>query len=179
MVKTKIEALGGDIEAKTKLREGSNFIIRLPLTLAIIQALMVELGQEKYAIPLGSIKTMEDVRMQRITRVPKAQSYFKGVINLRGEIIPVMRIRLKFGLEEDVYSNATRIIIIKLEPQFAVGIIVDEVKEVVTLDENSIEKVTNSAVEDKNGYISGVGKQKDGLISLLNIAGVIIEKETI
>ena len=141
------------------------------------QYIVVNIGNEQYGIDIQYVDNI--VRMQRITRVPKAQAYFKGVINLRGEIIPVMSIRLKFGLEEDVYSNATRIIIIKLEPQFAVGIIVDEVKEVVTLDENSIEKVTNSAVEDKNGYISGIGKQKDGLISLLNIAGVIIEKESI
>ena len=141
------------------------------------QYIVVNIGNEQYGIDIQYVDNI--VRLQRITRVPKAQSYFKGVINLRGEIIPVMSIRLKFGLEEDVFSNATRIIIIKLEPQFAVGIIVDEVKEVVTLDENSIEKVTNSAVEDKNGYISGIGKQKDGLISLLNIAGVIIEKETI
>ncbi|MDF2589399.1 MAG: CheW protein [Anaerocolumna sp.] len=139
------------------------------------QYIVVKIGNEQYGIDIKYVDNI--VRMQRITRVPKAQPYFKGVINLRGEIIPVMSIRLKFGLQEDVLTNATRIIIIKLEPQSAVGIIVDEVKEVVTLEDNAIEKVTSSAVEDKNGYLSGIGKQKDGLISLLNIAGVIIEKE--
>ncbi len=141
------------------------------------QYIVVKIGIEQYGIDIKYVDNI--VRMQRITRVPKAQSYFKGVINLRGEIIPVMSIRLKFGLEDDVVTNATRIIIIKLESQSAVGIIVDEVKEVVTLDDTMIEKVTNSAVEDKYGYLSGIGKHKDGLISLLNISSVIIEKETV
>lgn len=141
------------------------------------QYIVVKIGIEQYGIDIKYVDNI--VRMQRITRVPKAQHYFKGVINLRGEIIPVMSMRLKFDLEEDVITNATRIIIIKLEPQSAVGIIVDEVKEVVTLEDTMIEKVANSAVEDKNGYLSGIGKHNDGLISLLNIAGVIIEKEAL
>lgn len=141
------------------------------------QYIVVNIGNEQYGIDIQYVDNI--VRMQRITRVPKAQQYFKGVINLRGEIIPVMSIRLKFGLEEDVFTNATRIIIIKLEPQYAIGVIVDEVKEVVSLEENSIEKVTNSAVQDKNGYLSGIGKHNDSLISLLNISSVIVEKESI
>ncbi len=137
------------------------------------QCIVVKTGNEQYGIDIMYVDNI--VRMQRITRVPKAQPYFKGVINLRGEIIPVMSMRLKFGLDDDVITNATRIIIIKLESQSAVGIIVDEVKEVITLDDTMIEKVANSAVEDKYGYLSGIGKHKGGLISLLNIAGVIIE----
>lgn len=140
------------------------------------QYIVVSLGTEQYGIDIQYIDNI--VRMQRVTRVPKAQKYFKGVINLRGEIIPVMSLRLKFGLEEDEHSNATRIIIIKLEPQYAVGIIVDEVKEVVTLDEDSIEKPNYDTNDDKIGYLSGIGKHGDSLISLLNIAAVIVEKDT-
>lgn len=141
------------------------------------QYIVVTIGNEQYGIDIQYVDNI--VRMQRITRVPRAQSYFKGVINLRGEIIPVMSMRLKFGLDDDVYANATRIIIIKLEPQSAIGIIVDEVKEVVTLDESTIEKITNSAVQDKYGYLSGIGKHNEGLISLLNISSVIIDKEIV
>lgn len=141
------------------------------------QYIVVSIGNEQYGIDIQYVDNI--VRMQRITRVPKAQSYFKGVINLRGEIIPVMSVRLKFGLQDDVYTGATRIIIIKLDPQSAVGLIVDEVKEVVTLDEGSIEKITNSAVQDKYGYLSGIGKHMGELISLLNISSVIIEKEVV
>ena len=89
-----------------------------------------------------------------------------------------MSLRLKFGLEPDEYTNATRIIIIKLEPQSAIGIIVDEVKEVVTLGEESIEKPnTTDPTDTMIQYLSGVGKHGDGLISLLNISAVIVGKE--
>lgn len=141
------------------------------------QYIVIKIGNEHYGINIKYVDNI--VRMQRITRVPKAQSYFKGVINLRGEIIPVMSIRLKFGLEPDEITNATRIIIIKLDSQSAIGILVDEVKEVVTLDMASIEKVAYNAKDEKSSYLSGIGKQGDSLISLLNIAGVINEKEII
>lgn len=134
------------------------------------QYIVVNIDREQYGIDIKYVDNI--VRMQRITRVPKAQHYFKGVINLRGEIIPVMSIRLKFGLEPDDFNNATRIIIIKLDAHSAIGIIVDEVKEVVTLDESMISKV-NTELDEKNNYLIGVGKHGDGLISLLNIQEVI------
>ena len=140
------------------------------------QYIVIRLGDEQYGIDIQNVDNI--VRMQRITRVPKAQPYFVGVINLRGEIIPVMSMRRKFQLEDDVFTGSTRIIIIKLEAQHAIGIIVDEVKEVVTLYEDSIEKpAAADAADFKSQYLSGIGKQEDGLISLLNIANVIVDKE--
>lgn len=142
------------------------------------QYIVVKLGEEQFGIDIQYVDNI--VRMQRITRVPKAQHFFKGVINLRGEVIPVMSLRLKFGLPEEEYKNSTRIIIIKLEPQASIGIIVDEVREVVNLGSDKIEKVqydVNGANDDKLRYLSGIGKHSDSLISLLNIANVIIEKE--
>ncbi len=139
------------------------------------QYICVKLGDEQYGIDIGYVDNI--VRMQKITRVPKAQKYFKGVINIRGEIVPVMSLRLKFDLEPDEYTNATRIIIIKLEAQSSVGLIVDEVKEVVNLDDSCIDKPTYNAADNKQKYLAGIGKHSDGLISLLNIADVIIEKE--
>ena len=100
------------------------------------QYIVIKLDDEYYGIDISYVDNI--VRNQRITRIPKAQ-------NLRGEIIPVMSLRLKFDLKPDEYTNATRIIIIKLEPQSAVGLIVDEVKEVLTLSENDIEK--NTAID--------------------------------
>lgn len=142
------------------------------------QYIVVRLGSEQYGIDIKYVDNI--VRNQRITRIPMAQNYFKGVINLRGEIIPVMSLRLKFGLEPDEYTNATRIIIIKLESQSAIGIMVDEVKEVVTLDEDSIEKSNSSDSNDVQiQYLNGIGKHEDGLITLLNISSVIIEKESL
>ena len=75
------------------------------------QYIVVELGNEQYGIDIQYIDNI--VRMQRITRVPKAQNFFKGVINLRGEVIPVMSLRLKFDFAEEEYTNKTRILIIK------------------------------------------------------------------
>lgn len=142
------------------------------------QYIVVRLGSEQYGIDIKYIDNI--VRMTRITRIPSAQKYFKGVINLRGEINPVMSLRLKFDLEPDEYTNSTRIIIIKLESQSPIGIIVDEVKEVVTLDASSIEKPTADAANEIGiKYLSGIGKHGDGLITLLNIASVINEKENV
>jgi purine-binding chemotaxis protein CheW len=139
------------------------------------QYIVVKLGNEQYGIDIQYVDNI--VRMQNITRVPKAQPYFKGVINLRGEIIPVMSLRLKFGLEADEFTSATRIIIIKLEAQATIGIIVDEVKEVITLNEEEVEKPSYNESDEKSTFLYGVGKHGGSLISLLNIAGVIIEKE--
>ncbi len=139
------------------------------------QYICIKLGDEQYGIDIGYVDNI--VRMQKITRVPKAQKYFKGVINIRGEIVPVMSLRLKFDLEPDEYTNTTRIIIIKLEQQSSVGLIVDEVKEVVNLDDSCIDKPTYNANDNKSRYLSGIGKHSDSLISLLNIADVIIERE--
>ena len=114
--------------------------------------------------------------MQHITRVPKVAAYLKGVINLRGEVIPVMSIRLKMGLAEDEITRATRIIILKLEQQGNVGIIVDEVKEVVTLSTDQIEKIAYDSKEGKINFINGVGKYNGELISLLDLNSVTLEE---
>ena len=140
------------------------------------QYIVTKLDTEQYGIDISYVDNI--VRMTRITRVPKSQPYFKGIINLRGEVIPVMSLRLKFGLPDDEVTNATRIIIIKLEDlDGSIGLLVDEVKEVVTLSDDSIEKPSNSNNGEKAKYLLGVGRTHDTLISLLNMQNVIIEKE--
>lgn len=109
--------------------------------------------------------------------MPKAQDYFKGVINLRGEIVPVMSLRLKFELEPDEFTGKTRILILKLEQQSLVGVIVDEVREVVNLDEESVEKASHDVNDERSQYLAGIGKHNENLISLLNISEIIVEKE--
>ena len=139
------------------------------------QFIVVKYGDEQYGVDIKYVDNI--VRMQRITRVPKVQSYIKGVINLRGEVIPVISLRLKMGLEEDVITKATRIIIIKLESNECIGVLVDEVKEVVTLENAMIEKVAYDSKDPRANFVSGVGKERDGLISLLDIPGTFAEKE--
>ncbi len=139
------------------------------------QYIVVNIGNEQYGININNVDNI--VRMQKITRVPKAQPFFVGVINLRGEILPVMSLRKKFELEDDVYTDSTRIIIIKMEQQGMIGFIVDSVKEVITLEECDIEKGSVTAAEEGNAYVSGVGKLPNGLVSLMNLQAVIVEKE--
>ncbi len=138
----------------------------------IKQYIVAKLGNEQYGIDIAYVDNI--VRMQKITRVPKTQPYFLGVINLRGEIIPVMSMRRKLDLEDKEVSNATRIIIIKPEQNALLGLLVDEVREVVTLTEEDVEKVTyENGREDTNFYVTGIGKYKDTLISLINVNGII------
>ena len=138
------------------------------------QYIVIRLGAEQYGIDISYIENI--VRMQNITRVPKVPAYLKGVINLRGEVIPVMSLRLKMDLPEDEITRATRIIILKLEQQGNVGIIVDEVKEVVTLTNNEIEKNSYDPKDGTISFISGVGKHNGELISLLELNSITLEE---
>lgn len=120
VVKTKIEGLGGDIECKSVLGEGSSFIIRLPLTLAIIQALMVELGTEKYAIPLGNIQTIEDVPLDDVKHVQT-----KEVISLRGSVIPLIRLDQLLDVEEKNEEPESLTVVIVKKGDKQAGLVVD------------------------------------------------------
>jgi len=139
-----------------------------------IQYIVINIGNEQFGIDIKYIENI--VRMQKITRVPHVQPYFKGVINLRGEVVPVMSLRLKMSLEDDVFTNSSRIIIVKLENNAPIGIIVDEVKEVVTLDEKSIDPVVRDKKKTET-FINGIGKNGENLISLLDLNMVISERE--
>ena len=124
VVKSKIESLSGEVEVKNRFREGSSWIIRLPLTLAIIQALMVVIGDEKYAIALGSIQTIEDVLPEDIKLVQA-----KEVIHIRGTVIPIIRMDKVLeipskGDEDNKNKNLTVIIVKKGDKQ--AGLVVDE-----------------------------------------------------
>ncbi len=140
------------------------------------QYIVINIGDEQYGIDIKYVDNI--VRMQKITRVPNCQEYFKGVINLRGEVVPVMSFRMKVNLPETEITNKTRIIIIKLEQNAPVGIIVDAVKEVVTLSENNVDEATKSSTSNDPSYINGIGKCGETLISLLDLNVVISDKET-
>ncbi|WZL82911.1 chemotaxis protein CheW [Vallitaleaceae bacterium 9-2] len=136
----------------------------------IKQFIVVKFGHEQYGINIQIVQNI--VRMPNITRVPNAPAYIKGVINLRGEIIPVMSVRVKFELEEDQFTHATRIIIVKVDGN-AIGLIVDEVLEVIQLSEAQIEKIVSDADDEKSKYVYAVGKVGEELVTLLNVGSII------
>ncbi|MCR5453295.1 MAG: chemotaxis protein CheW [Lachnospiraceae bacterium] len=138
-----------------------------------IQYIVVGIGDEKYGLDISYIDNI--VRMQKITRVPKAPDHYMGVINLRGMVVPVMSIRRKMGLGDDEITNKTRIIILKLEAQGLVGVLVDEVNEVIALGESEIDRNVNNSKKNDAMYINGIGKNGDGLISIFEISAIIDE----
>ncbi len=140
------------------------------------QYIDVRLGKNLYGIEINYVYNI--IVMQNITRVPKAQPYFDGVINLRGEIIPVMSLRTKLGLEKDEFTPTTRIMIIRPDP-FApsIGMIVDSVNEVVSLDTKDIDKITYDEQDKNSRFSEGIGKIGSELISILNISELVDNKE--
>ncbi|MCR5196910.1 MAG: chemotaxis protein CheW [Pseudobutyrivibrio sp.] len=138
------------------------------------QYIVVKIGGEHYGIDISYIDNI--VRMSKITRVPKAPQYYRGVINLRGEVVPVMSLRRRMNLDDDEFTDASRIIILKLDQGGLMGVIVDEVKEVLSLSEDDIEEPT-STLKSKNSFICGVGTNGDELISIFEISSIIGENE--
>lgn len=157
VVKTKIESLGGSIETKTTLSKGSNFIIRLPLTLAIIQALMVELGTEKYAIPLGSIETIENVATKEIKYVQS-----KEVIHLRGNVIPLIRLNKILDVPEIKKETEDLTVVIVKKGDKLAGLVVDNLIGQLEIVIKSIGKYINNSK-----MISGATILGDGEIALI------------
>jgi purine-binding chemotaxis protein CheW len=140
----------------------------------VTQYIKIEMGAETFGIDIGFVDNI--LRMQRITRVPNMASYIKGVINLRGEIVPIINLRAKMGLEEIEETKATRIIIIKMEQVGKVGFIVDCVKEVVSISEEQVESMKYDSMDDTTHFVSAVGKEADSIISLLDLNAVVLDK---
>lgn len=124
VVKNKIEGLGGDVEVVTKLGEGTKFIVRLPLTLAIIQALMVNISDEMYALPLNSVVTIEEIVPEDIKYVQT-----KEVINLRGTVIPLVRLNEVLDIEpmeKDENDDEGLIVVIVKKGDRQAGLVIDK-----------------------------------------------------
>lgn len=153
VVRTNVEALGGSIEAKTEIGIGSTFIIRLPLTLAIIQALMTEVGSEKYAIPLGSIQTIEDVGPDEIKLI-----HGKEVINLRGNVIPIIRLREVLDVVDDEGENENLTVVIVNKGDKQAGLVIDNLIGQQEIVIKSIGQYINNAKMISGSTILGDGE---------------------
>ena len=164
VVKSKIESLSGEVEVKTKLGEGSTWIIRLPLTLAIIQALMVVVGGEKYAISLGSIQTLEDISPSEIKLVQN-----KEVINLRGTVIPLIRLPKVLDIESTRSEDENLIVVIVKKGDKQAGLVIDEL---IGQQEIVIKSLGKYIKQCK--FISGATILGDGEIALILDANALI-----
>ena len=164
VVKSKIEALGGDVECKTVLGEGSTFTIRLPLTLAIIQALMVKLGEEQYAIALGSIQTIEDIPVDEIKYVQG-----KEVINLRGTVIPIIRLGGLLDVPNSGQAEDSLTVVVIKKGDKQAGLVVDELIGQMEIVIKSLGKYMHI-----NKMISGATILGDGEVALIIDANAIV-----
>ena len=164
VVKSKIESLSGTVECKTVLGQGTTFTIRLPLTLAIIQSLMVTIGEEKYAIPLGSIDTIEDIPIEEVKRVEK-----KEVINLRGSVIPLIRMAevLDVPGERPEKNTVTMVVVAKGDKK--AGLVVDNLIGQLEIVIKSIGKYINNSK-----MISGATVLGDGEVALILDANALV-----
>ncbi|MGN1179857.1 MAG: chemotaxis protein CheW [Suilimivivens sp.] len=164
VVKSKIESLSGEVEVKSKLGEGSTWIIRLPLTLAIIQALMVIVGGEKYAISLGSIQTIEDISPSEIKLVGNNE-----VINLRGSVIPLIRLSRELDIESLKSPEDNLVVVIVKKGEKLAGLVVDELMGQQEIVIKSLGKYIS-----KCKIISGATILGDGEVALILDANALI-----
>ncbi|MEZ0537788.1 chemotaxis protein CheW [Caldicellulosiruptoraceae bacterium PP1] len=135
------------------------------------QYLIFKLSTEYYGISIEYLESIE--RLMPITRVPKAKTFVKGVINLRGEIVPVIDLRERLNTEMKEFDDDTRIIIINYKNNTKVGMIIDEIHDVVFLNKEDIDPVS----KDKNEFQFLVAKYNDLLINLINIDEILFDKK--
>lgn len=153
VVRSKIQALSGEVEVKSKLGEGSTWIIRLPLTLAIIQALMVSVGGEKYAISLGAIDTIEDISPKDIKLVQSHE-----VITLRGSVIPLVHLNEVLGIESTKTKEDDLIAVIVKKGDKQAGLIIDELMGQQEIVIKSLGTYINKSKEISGATILGDGE---------------------
>jgi len=130
------------------------------------------LGNEEYAFEI--LKVQEIIGLMPITPVPRMPSYIRGVLNLRGKIVPVMNLRLRFGLPAIEDTNETCVIVVQ-EGQYLMGVLVDKVSEVADIDDVQIEDVPTIGESAKNEYLSGIGKVKESVKMIVNVHKVLFD----
>jgi len=157
VVRSKIESLSGEVDVKSTLGVGSVWTIRLPLTLAIIQSLMVIIGGEKYAIPLGNIQTLENIHPSEIKFVQQ-----KEVINLRGDVIPIIRLNEVLGCESTKGADEEMIVVIVKKGDRMAGLVIDELTGQQEIVIKSLGKYIG-----KSKVISGATILGDGEVALI------------
>jgi purine-binding chemotaxis protein CheW len=138
------------------------------------KVIVFRLQDEEYGVDVNEVRSIE--RMQKITRVPRTAKFVKGVINLRGVVTPIIDLRERFGLQQQEYTDNTRIIIVAVD-NMEVGLIVDSANDVVDIPESAIEQPPAVVGGVQAAYLSGVAKLSDRLLILLNLSKVLNAEE--
>lgn len=134
------------------------------------QLVVFKLGREEYGISI--LQVQEIKRISDIARVPHTPDFIKGVINLRGSVLPVLDLKKRLDLPPQEYTDDTRVIIVRID-EIAVGMIVDAVSEVTAIAKENIEPPQAVVGGSDTNYLDGVGKQDGRLIILLNLGAII------
>ena len=145
-------------------------------TIPTQQIVQFQLGKESFGVDI--LQTLEIVRFEPVAQVPETPEFVEGVMNLRGNVIPVINLRKKFGLKIQRPDDQTRIVIFELDDKM-IGAIVDQVDQIIQIPEDRIESSPELAATEIQPYIWGVGKTDKELIILLDIRKVLSENEII
>ena len=138
------------------------------------QLVVFDLNEEAYGVDISQVR--EIIRMQEITRVPRAPEFIEGVINLRGKVIPVVDLRKRFSMPSTERTEEHRICVVDVDGQ-DIGMVVDAVTEVSRIPSSSIEPPSSVITTDDSEYLTGIVKTDDKLIILLDVAKVISDSE--
>lgn len=139
-----------------------------------LKVIVFRLKNEEYGVEVKQIKSIE--RMEHITRVPNTPPFVKGVINLRGVVIPIIDLRKRFGLDQNDYNDSTRIIIVNVD-DMEVGLIVDAANDVIDIPVEAIEPPPKVVGTVESVYLRGVAKLSERLLILLNLDKVLNPEE--
>jgi purine-binding chemotaxis protein CheW len=131
---------------------------------------------ENYGVNIQSVK--EVIKIREITKLPKAPSFVKGVINLRGDVIPIIDFRDKFGLEQNEYTDITRVIVVEVDKK-SIGIVVDRVSHVIRMSQDEITPPPPMIGSIAEKYLLGIGKKGEDLIILIDIEKILSIEEKI
>lgn len=141
------------------------------------QLVVFRLGPEAYGVDIGQVQGIE--RMQSITRVPHTPEFVQGVINLRGQVTPVLTLRTRFGLEATEHTKETRIVVVRMEgADTGVGLVVDAVEGVLRINSEQVEPPSELVASVEAEYLRGIAKIEDKLLILLDLEKILTWQET-
>lgn len=139
-----------------------------------LKVIVFQLSEKEYAVPVAQVKSIE--KIMYTTRVPHTYPFVKGVMNLRGVVTPLLDLRVRFGLEEQAYTDSTRVIIVSIEEK-EVGLIVDGANDVIDLPSSQVEPPPEIVGVSTAGFINGVAKIDKRLLILIDLVNILDSDE--